>query len=144
MRNAGDDPSEPVFSTTLSQPRPAPTRAENAIGEAEMRQLRREFSETEVREVAQMFREEGAVLLEQLETAAAGGEAETLRRVAHALRGAGANFGARRLDALCQEIEVNARTEGSVGADDLVRQVREEYGRVERALQRECEGICHE
>jgi HPt (histidine-containing phosphotransfer) domain-containing protein len=124
-----------VFPTLLSQPQ-ATLAADNAVlGAAAMRQLQREFPGAGLRVVIGMFEEEGPLMLEQIAAAGERGDAAALRRAAHALRGAVANFGARRLEALCQEIEAGARGGDLSLIAGPLEQVREEYCRVELALQ---------
>ena len=123
---------------------PPTTESQSAIGAAEMQQLRREFPGDEVRELVETFSEEGSLVLEGMMAAAERGDSQTMGRAAHALRGAGGNFGAWRLDALCREIETHARAENLAGAANLLPQVRQEYRRVELALEKECGVIRHE
>lgn len=127
-------PSIPVLSTFPDQSGSADAADGSVLGAAEMGQLRREFPGAGLRVVIQMFAEEGPVMLEQIVTAAAGGDAGALKRAAHALRGAVANFGAQRLGALCQQIEAAARG-GEFPVASQLEQMRAEYGRVELALQ---------
>ena len=119
----------PQFGSTAAAP--------NAIGANELLALRREFSEDGVREVIAMFQAEGRQLLDQLTAAMIRQDWPGLRRSAHALRGAGANFGAKPLEALCQEIEVTVRGGNFASVASLLDRVRLEYGRVELALQQE-------
>ena len=123
------------FSATLfdaSTPRPEP------IGAAEMQQLHREFSAEGVCELVQMFKDEGSPALGRMTTAAEMHDPEELRREAHALRGAAANFGAQPLNDLCQQIENEARAGDFSNTTSLLQKVREEYFRVENALQAQC------
>jgi HPt (histidine-containing phosphotransfer) domain-containing protein len=107
------------------------------LGAAELAQLRREFPGAGFGEVVEMYQQEGPPLLERLATAYERLDWPALRRAAHALRGAGANFGARVLDAWCVEIETNVRAENLAVLPRLLERVREEYRRVEAALQLE-------
>ncbi len=103
-----------------------------------MQQLQREFPGAGMRVVLGMLEEEGPGLVEEIAAAAKRGDAPALRRAAHALRGAVANFGARRLGTLCQEIEAGARAGNLSLVASQLGQVREEYCRVELALQKAC------
>ncbi|HEV7405276.1 MAG TPA: Hpt domain-containing protein [Chthoniobacteraceae bacterium] len=127
-----------MFPTLLPQLDSTPASDEGVLGAAEMRQLHREFPGRGLRVVIQMFEEEGQTMLEQIASAAWRGDAEALRRAAHAMRGAVANFGARRLEALCQEIEAGARGGDLSRVAGQLEQVREQYDRVELALKKEC------
>ena len=127
-----------VRSKTLSESKQTPVNGKNAIGTAEMRELNQEFSREGVLELVQMFRGEGSLLLERMGAAVERQDGEALGRAAHALRGAGMNFGAQFLNELCQEIESRARARDCLRATTLILQVREEWGRVLTALQTEC------
>ncbi|MBA3962690.1 MAG: Hpt domain-containing protein [Chthoniobacterales bacterium] len=125
----------PKSSATLfhaSETRPDP------IGAAEMLQLHHEFSKEGVCELVQMFKDEGSPALHRMGAAAEIRDGEALRREAHALRGAAANFGAKPLNDLCQQIENEARAGDFSHTTGLLQQVHEEYFRVERALETEC------
>ena len=118
----------------------AETRADrdNAIGAAEIAQLRTEFSAQDLRDLIRSFQEEATLGLERLALANERRDGAAARRAAHALRGAAGNFGAHGLDAIALEIEAEARAEDFSRMADLILRVREEYSRVEHALEREC------
>jgi CheY-like chemotaxis protein len=65
------------------------------------------------------------------------GQFETLARAAHTLRGSCSNFGAERMRAVCQELEVLAHEGIATGAADLIATVEREFDCVRVALQRE-------
>ena len=125
----------PVLSTLITQPDATLTADDPVLGAAEMRALRREFPGDGLKVVIAMFEEEGPLLLEQIGSAAERGDASALRRAAHALRGAVANFGARTLAALCEQIEAGARGGDLALVAGPLAQVRTEYARVAHALQ---------
>ena len=109
-----------------------------------MLQLNREFSREEVQDLVRMFCDEGSLLLGRMGTAIEQDDNETLSRAAHALRGAGANFGAQILNSLCQQIEAFAQARDFIRATTLLMQVRDEFERIQTALQTECDSPYNE
>jgi len=71
---------------------------------------------------------------DELVRAVGEGDTEALEQVAHLLRGASANIGARTLAALCAEIETQARLARLAGATVLVEAFDPELARVRDAL----------
>src|SRR5215213_9836239 len=68
------------------------------------------------------------------------GDAPAVGRAAHALKGGSGSMGARRMSGLCAQLEhVGASGDLSQGSERLGR-IREELGRVERALEAEVSG----
>jgi CheY-like chemotaxis protein len=63
------------------------------------------------------------------------GQAEELRRAAHTLKSNSANFGARALAALCQELESRGKAGMLEGAQKLLAQIETEYTNVRAALE---------
>ncbi|NMQ29567.1 response regulator [Candidatus Accumulibacter phosphatis] len=72
--------------------------------------------------------------LAQMHAAAAAGDAETLRKAAHALKSSSANVGAEQLATLCRELETLARKETVDGAKPLLEVVEFEIPRVLASL----------
>ena len=70
--------------------------------------------------------------------------AEAVRETAHSFKSSSGNIGARRLAALCGELEVLARTGDLAQASDLVyalfNQIEEQRIQVDKALTKECPG----
>jgi two-component system sensor histidine kinase/response regulator len=64
------------------------------------------------------------------QTAAAAGDAEALRKTAHALKSSSSNVGAEQLATLCRELETLARKEAVDGAKPLLEVVEFELPRV--------------
>lgn len=108
-----------------------------ALGSAEMAVLRKEFARTGIGELVEIMREEGPASLFRIVSAIERQDADGLRRAAHALRGAAANFGARPLEALCAEIENHGRAGLPLQAGPLVAPLQAEYQRVITALEQE-------
>jgi len=66
-------------------------------------------------EVIDLFLEDGQQLLTTIQEALARGDADGVRRGAHALKGSAGNFGASTLVAVAHQIEMNALA-GSLGS----------------------------
>lgn len=110
----------------------------NPIDEAALvalRELRREGTPDVLTMVLALFRESVPAILEELEVAAAGDDAERLLGITHKLRGISANVGARLLAARCKELESAARL-GAVPANAAaeVQAIAQEYERAAAAL----------
>ncbi|MBL8420237.1 MAG: response regulator [Dechloromonas sp.] len=73
--------------------------------------------------------------LAQLRAAAEAGDAEALRKAAHALKSSSANVGAEQLAALCKELEMIGRKGTVDGAKTLLEDVESEFPCVLAALQ---------
>ena len=74
--------------------------------------------------------------LGEMRAGLAAGDAEALRRGAHALRGSGGSFGAFGLENICELIETAAGRGGSKDIPDLIDELSDECSRVERALEK--------
>ncbi len=85
------------------------------------------------------FLEDMPSYLDELAAAVVAEEHETLRRVAHAIKGAAWNFGALELAALAKNIESLAEGDQVDAAGRLVPRLRAEYAVVGQALQLELE-----
>jgi len=72
--------------------------------------------------------------MSEIEQALASGDWKLLERAAHTLKSASANIGALSLSALCQELELKARSCDAQVCTSLYRRSSETYGRVESAL----------
>ena len=58
------------------------------------------------------------------------GDAHSVERIAHTLKGSSANIGAVRMQALCTELEEIGRSEELRAAPGLISRLEEEFGRV--------------
>ncbi len=115
---------------------PCPMK-EPAIDEAELAALRSEGEDAGVDLLAQLaeaFSLESEEALKILEAAVAEGNTETMSRAAHKLKGSAGNFGARRLQSLCLELEQLARAQQMEAASLRLPAVRHEVSRVLAAL----------
>jgi HPt (histidine-containing phosphotransfer) domain-containing protein len=81
-------------------------------------------------EVVEAFLGDSPPRIEALKSSLAGGDADTLGRAAHSLKGSSGNFGAARMQALCADIERLARDGQTEALGPLVVQLDVEYERV--------------
>ncbi len=81
-----------------------------------------------------IFVEDTAAQLASLEAAVAQADADATRRIAHGLKGACSNIGARAMAALCGALEEQARAGALAEADAAVRTLVDEYRRVRLVL----------
>lgn len=79
--------------------------------------------EDALQELIESFLEEGPVLVTQIETSAAAGDIEGLRRAAHTMKSSAADFGAGTLSAICRDIENHCRAENIADAKPLAANV---------------------
>ncbi|GIL07010.1 PAS domain S-box protein [Betaproteobacteria bacterium PRO7] len=87
-----------------------------------------------VRELIDMFLSDAPGHLDALSEAISVADHERLRTGAHRFLSLTQNIGARRMSRLSQQLEACARTHSTARARVLVRQLRDEFGRVHRAL----------
>jgi HPt (histidine-containing phosphotransfer) domain-containing protein len=107
---------------------------------ARLRRLQGEDEPDIVAELAGMFLEDARSRLAAVEEALQKGDAPAVKRVAHTLKGGSGSMGARRMFGLCAQLEdVGAAGDLSQGSE-LLGRIREELGRVERALEVEVSG----
>ena len=69
----------------------------------------------------------------------AANDADALAKAAHRFKSGSANLGALKLADYCRELESLGRGGSTSGAEELVTQIDQEYGRVAMALQDELE-----
>jgi two-component system, sensor histidine kinase and response regulator len=74
-----------------------------------------------------------------LREAAAAGQAETVRKEAHLLKGATSNFNAKSMQALCAQLEQFGRSGLPPHTLEWVAALEKEFGRVRTALEAELE-----
>jgi signal transduction histidine kinase/DNA-binding response OmpR family regulator len=125
-------------SRNSARPDPAPVWEPDdttpAVSDKEIAQLLRESGGAEIGELAAMFEEEGPRIFNVIAQALENSDADALRRAAHELKGACANFGAHRLHALCHAVEEHARARNVTEAETLLPALIAEHQRVIAAL----------
>jgi PAS domain S-box-containing protein len=87
-----------------------------------------------VQELMDIFLEDAPISMEGIQTALAAGEAETVARAAHRLRGSASSFGAEVLTELCTRVEQLAWAGDLTQATLLAPLIAGEFARVEDAL----------
>lgn len=88
-------------------------------------------------EIIAIYFEEAAITLQALTAAVSKGDALSLHYEANTLKSSSATLGAKALSQLCYYLESIGNAGTTVGATELLSQVRAEYERVKAALQRE-------
>jgi chemotaxis protein histidine kinase CheA len=78
--------------------------------------------------------------LEAVEEALQKGDAPAVERAAHALKGGSGSMGAMGMSGLCAQLEDLGASVDLSRAPELLGRIREELGRVERALEAEVSG----
>ena len=107
---------------------------------ARLRKLRDEDEPDIVAELAGMFLEDARSRLDAVEEALQKGDAPAVERAAHTLKGGSGSMGAKGMSGLCAQLDdVGASGDLSQGSQ-LLGRIREELGRVERALEAEVSG----
>ena len=88
----------------------------------------------EVTEVLDVFLDNAARLMGEIEQSAQQGSAEGLKSAAHTLKSSSAMFGATRLSNVCKELELMGRTGSVEGAQEKARRAKAEYEQAIAAL----------
>ena len=83
----------------------------------------------ELHELLALFADDGAARIGRLRNAVAGDDTRAVAADAHALRGAGAAFGAARVVELASQLEQRAQAGRLAGADTTVDDLEHEFGR---------------
>ena len=89
------------------------------------------------RELCEVFLGDAEARLEALKEAAEVGDAETVERTAHTLKGSAGNMGARKMAETCTRLQDAASAGDLSGVPVLLEQLRKDYGRVRPALEAE-------
>ena len=104
---------------------------------ARLRRLQGEDEPNIVADLAGIFLKDARSRLVAVVEALQKGDAPAVERAAHTLKGGSGSMGARRMSSLCAQLEhVGASGDLSQGSE-LLGRIREELGRVERALEAE-------
>jgi two-component system sensor histidine kinase/response regulator len=104
---------------------------------ASLRELQGEDEPDIVAELAQMFLEDVPLRLTELREAIETGDAPSVERIAHTLKGSSANMGAMRMESICSEIEEMGRMGELESVRALISELEEEFGRVRTVFARE-------
>ena len=107
---------------------------------ARLRRLRDEDEPDIVAELAGMFLEDARSRLDAVEEALQKGDAPAVERAAHTLKGGSGSMGAKGMSGLCAQLEDVGASGDLLQGSQLLGRIREELGRVERALEAEVSG----
>ncbi len=87
-----------------------------------------------LRELIDIFLQDTPARIAEVETSISEGDANTLMRAAHTIKGSAGNFGARNFVRLAMEIEHHAKASNLTAASALLPALKSEYERVDQAL----------
>jgi HPt (histidine-containing phosphotransfer) domain-containing protein len=104
---------------------------------AGLRDLQGEGEPDILKELGEMFLEDAPGQLEALRGAVSRGDAQSVLRVAHALRGSCGNMGAGRMSEISARLEDVGASNDLARAPDLLSRLEAEFARVRPALQAE-------
>lgn len=101
---------------------------------AGLRGLQQPGQPNPLKDLGELFLRDARARLQTLESAMASRDAAEVARTAHALKGSASNLGARRLSALCAELEKQGKTAQLTDAASVLLTVTREFHAVESAL----------
>lgn len=113
--------------------------AENTLDPDVLAGLRELGGSEMLSELAQMFFDDTSSNLAVLREAVEGGDAHSVERVAHTLKGSSASMGAARMAEICSELQEAGASGDLSHAPVLLERLEEEFGRVRPALEAEVE-----
>jgi PAS domain S-box-containing protein len=96
---------------------------------AGLRELQEEDEPDILDELIELFLADVPPLLAALRQAVEAGDAHSVERIVHTLKGSSANMGAKRMEAICAELEETGRSENLAGAPVRISRLEEEFGR---------------
>jgi HPt (histidine-containing phosphotransfer) domain-containing protein len=91
-------------------------------------------------ELAEMFLDDASSGLATLREAIEAGDANSVERVAHTLKGSSGNMGAKGMAAICAELQDTGSSGDLSCAPELLEQLEDEFERVRPALEAEIAG----
>ena len=86
-------------------------------------------------ELTEMFVEDARSALVTLKVATEEGDAESVERISHTLKGSSGNMGAWRMAEICAKLERVGASEDPSHARELLKKLEVEFERVRRALE---------
>jgi CheY-like chemotaxis protein/HPt (histidine-containing phosphotransfer) domain-containing protein len=128
---------EVALRRAFTNPTTADTGTIDPFVMACLRQLREPHQADPLTELINLFLHDAPTQFQILETAIAGRNMAAALTAASGLKGNAGNLGARRLASLFAEIEGHARAGGLADAVPVLEQARDEYSRVQLALELE-------
>jgi len=126
-------------ATTPAEPAPAsaPEQTASPLDERaldQIRALQRPGAPDLLGKIIGLYLESSPGLLRQIRDAVAGEDGDALRQAAHSLKSSSANLGAKRLAAVCKELEQRGRERRLEGAAELLRELEAHHARAREAL----------
>ena len=85
-------------------------------------------------ELVELFVEDASARLESLREALNVGDADSIAKTAHALKGSAGNLGASRMTRVAAQLETLGRSGNLESAEDLLEQLRDEFEKVSAEL----------
>ncbi|VVB69233.1 Hpt domain protein [uncultured archaeon] len=104
---------------------------------ASLRELQEEGEPDIIAEVSGLFIKHAPEKISAIMQAAEKGDAKGLQMAAHSLKSSSAYVGAMHLSAMSKDLELMGRSGAMVGAKDKAEMLKEEYMRVQAALEAE-------
>jgi two-component system, sensor histidine kinase and response regulator len=86
-----------------------------------------------LRDMIMIFKQESGELVEQLESAVAAGDCDSVRKVAHRLKGASASVGGAKITAAARMLEAMGATRTLTDADSVVTHLQRLIGEYDQA-----------
>ncbi len=117
-----------------AHPSPSPDGAEQVLDPAALRELR-SGGEDFLREITDLFCSETPAQIGRIERALKSGDLDSVRHEAHSLKGSSLSMGARRISALCVQIEEAVKQNAAARAVTLASDLGAEFQRFRDALQ---------
>jgi two-component system, sensor histidine kinase and response regulator len=104
---------------------------------ADLKQMGEAAGADVITDLLNLFRSDVPGLLESLKAAIAAGDAKKLKESAHSLKGGAANLGAKKMAALCFELEKKGRDGTTEGAAERVPDIEKQFELVCTVLEAE-------
>ncbi|NEO28476.1 MAG: response regulator [Kamptonema sp. SIO4C4] len=129
-----------MSSTPKSDPQTQETANPPVLDTAtfdELKMMAGEDAPVLILDLIDSYLEDSPTFLQGIETAIAQEDAAQLKYMAHTLKSSSASLGALTLTDLCLKLEKMGRQETTEGAADILEQVKQEYQRVQAAMDQE-------
>ena len=104
---------------------------------ASLRELQEEGEPDLLNELIEQFLTNVPPQLVVLREAVEAGDAHSVERIAHTLKGSSANMGAKRIGAICAKLEKMGHSEDLAAAPGLISRLEGEFGRVRAVFEEE-------
>lgn len=139
--SSGRDQTSPVNRRARQPSAQSPSGADPVLDGSAVERLRRVqrlAGQDVLAEMVRLLVRDAPVQMAAARAALEKGDAEGLRRAAHALKGSAGALGARELQALCAGIEASASSGEVSGALTLVGRLEASFRRARAALEQAC------